>query len=183
MDLPILTPDTAPAASRPLLDGIADDLGFVPNFAATIAASPTLLAGFDGLRRAVGAPDGGVDPVRREVTGLAVGVAVGNAYGVAFHSLVLAGLGVADADIAAMRDGAEPSDPALAAVYAFARAVVLDRGAVDDAVVARATGAGLTPADLLTLVAECTFATLVGLVDNLAGRVDLDDVLVSWAWK
>ena len=54
MDLPILTAETAPAASQPVLEGIAADLGFVPNLAATIAASPTLLRGFDGLRRAVG---------------------------------------------------------------------------------------------------------------------------------
>ena len=53
MDLPILTRDTSPAASQPILDGIAADLGFVPNLVATLAASPSL-AGFDGLRRAVG---------------------------------------------------------------------------------------------------------------------------------
>ncbi|HET8621500.1 MAG TPA: carboxymuconolactone decarboxylase family protein [Acidimicrobiales bacterium] len=179
MDLPVLTDDTAPAASRPLLAGIAADVGFVPNLAATAAASPTLLAGFDGLRRAVADPS--FDPVRRETVGLAVGVAVDNAYGIAFHSMVLAALGADDADIAAMRDGAEPRDPCLGAVYAFARAVVVDRGAVDDAIVARAQAAGLTPTDLLQVVAECAFAGLVGLVDNLAGRVDLDEPLVPWA--
>jgi alkylhydroperoxidase family enzyme len=181
MDLPILTTDTAPEASRPLLDGIAADLGFVPNFAATIAASPTLLAGFDGLRRAVG--DGSFDPVRREVVGLAVGVAVDNAYGAAFHSLVLSTLGIDEGEITAMRQGREPADATLGAVYAFARAIVLDRGAVDDAVVRRATEAGLTPVDLLQLVTEATFASLVGLVDNLAGRVELDGPLERWAWK
>jgi alkylhydroperoxidase family enzyme len=179
MDLLVLTEDTAPAASRPLLAGIAADVGFVPNLAATAAASPTLLAGFDGLRRAVADPS--FDPVRRETVGLAVGVAVDNAYGIAFHSMVLAALGADDADIAAMRDGSEPRDPCLGAVYAFARAVVLDRGAVDAATVARAQAAGLTPADLLQVVAECAFAGLVGLVDNLAGRVDLDEPLVPWA--
>ena len=179
MDLPVLTDDTAPAASRPLLAGIAADVGFVPNLAATAAASPTLLAGFDGLRRAVADPS--FDPVRRETVGLAVGVAVDNAYGIAFHSMLLAALGADDADIAAMRDGSEPRDPCLGAVYAFARAVVVDRGAVDDAIVARAQAAGLTPTDLLQVVAECAFAGLVGLVDNLAGRVDLDEPLVPWA--
>lgn len=181
MDLPVLTPEAAPAASRPLLDGIAADLGFVPNLAATVAASPTLLAGFDGLRRAVG--DASFDPIRREVTGLAVSVAVDNAYGTAFHSLVLAALGVDQAEITAMRRGDEPGDPVLAAVYAFAQAVVVGRGVVDDAVVRRARGAGLTAADLLQVVAECAFAGLVGLVDNLAGRVPLDPPLATWAWR
>ena len=77
MDLEVLTSDNAPTDSRPLLDGIASDLGFVPNMAGTIAASPTLLSAFDGMRRAVG--DETFNPVHREVAGLAVGVAVDNA--------------------------------------------------------------------------------------------------------
>lgn len=180
MELAILTAETAPPASRPLLDGIAADLGFVPNLAATVAASPTLLCAFDGLRRAVG--DETFDPVRREIAGLAAGVAVDNAYGVAFHSTVLGHLGVDEAQIARMRSGAEPDDPAHAAVYAFARAVVLDRGAVDDGVVQRALAAGEDRESLLQLVAECVFASLVGMVDSLAGRVELDEFLRPRGW-
>ncbi|WP_171064441.1 carboxymuconolactone decarboxylase family protein [Actinomadura soli] len=181
MRLPILSPETAPPASRTILDGIEADLGFVPNLAATIAASPVLLAGFDGLRRAVG--DASFDAVHREIAGVAVGVAVDNAYGVAFHSTVLARLGVDPQDIEAMRGGSEPRDAVHAAVYAFARAVVIDRGAVAEAVVQRALDAGLQPAELLDLVTECAFAGLVGLVDNLAGRVELDEPLRPQAWK
>ena len=181
MDLAILTPETAPADSRPALDGIASDLGFVPNIAGTIAASPTLLSAFDGMRRAVGGET--FNPVHREIAGLAVGVAVDNAYGVAFHSTVLSRLGVADAEIEAMRAGNAPTDPTHAAVYVFARAVAVDRGAVEDKVVERALAAGLDRADLLQLVAECVFAGLVGIVDNLAGRVELDEFLLRWAWR
>jgi alkylhydroperoxidase family enzyme len=180
VELPVLTRDAAPEGSRPILDGIAADLGLVPNLAATVAASPTLLAGFDGLRRAVA--EKSFDPVHREIAGLAVGAAVDNAYGVAFHSTVLAGLGLDAGDIATMRKGEEPPDEQRAAVYAFARALVLDRGAIDDAVVERALAAGLTPADLLQLVTECVFASLVGIVDNLAGRVPLDEFLRPQAW-
>ena len=181
MKLTIHTTDTAPDASQALLKGIGEDIGLVPNLAAVIAESPTLLTVFDAMRRAVGAA--GLDPVHREVAGLATGVAVDNAYGVAFHSTVLAGLGVAEADVEAMRDGRTPSDPAAAAVYALARDVVLTRGKVDDAVVERALGAGLSPESVLEVVAECTFAGLVGTVDNLAGRVALDDFLVPRAWR
>jgi alkylhydroperoxidase family enzyme len=181
MELAILTAETAPLDSRPALDGIASDLGFVPNMAGTIAASPTLLAAFDGLRRAVGRET--FNPVHREIAGLAVGVAVDNAYGVAFHSTVLSRLGVDDAALEAMRAGNEPTDPTHAAVYAFARAVAVDRGAVEDKVVERALAAGLVGADLLQLVAECVFAGLVGIVDNFADRVDLDEFLLRWAWR
>ncbi len=82
--------------------------------AGTIAASPTLLSVFDGMRRAVGGET--FNPVHREIAGVAVGVAVDNAYGVAFHSTVLSRLGVADAEIEAIRAGNAPTDPTHAAV-------------------------------------------------------------------
>jgi alkylhydroperoxidase family enzyme len=181
MNLDILTAETAPPESRPLLDGIAADIGFVPNLAAVTAASPTLLAAFDAVRRAVSDPT--FMPVHREIAGVAVGVAVDNSYGVAFHSTVLGSLGVDELDIDAMRGGSEPSDPVHAAVYAFARHVALERGKNSDEVVQRAHDAGLADADLLQLVTECTFAALVGVVDNLAGRVPLDEFLQPQAWK
>lgn len=176
MHLTIHTPDTAPEPSRPLLAGIAADVGVVPNLAAAAAASPTLLAAFDALRRAVAGGD--LDPVLREVAGLATGVAVDNAYGVAFHSTMLAGLGVGDEEIAAMRAGVAGPDERRGAVYRLARRVVLDRGKVDDVAVA-----GVSTDEVLEIVAECGFASLVGLIDNLAGRVELDPFLAERAWE
>jgi alkylhydroperoxidase family enzyme len=180
MQLTVHTTATAPAASRPLLAGIADDLGFVPNLAASIAESPTLLAAFDATRRAVGACP--LDPVDREVAGLSVGVAVDNAYGVAFHSTVLDRLGLDGAEIDAMRSGRAPSDARQSAVYGFARALVLDRGRVDPAVIDAMREVGFSTADILDVVAECTFAGLVGAIDNLADRVELDPFLAPRAW-
>jgi hypothetical protein len=124
----IHTTDSAPAASKPILEGIAQDLGFVPNLAATIATSSTLLRGFDDLRRAVGS--GQLDAISCEVAGVAVGVAVDNHYGVAFHSTVLGLLGVEDAEIERMRDGLPPLDGRLAAAYELARQIVVNRGKV-----------------------------------------------------
>jgi alkylhydroperoxidase family enzyme len=181
MNLQILTPDDAPTASRPVLDGIAADLGFVPNLAAVTAVSPTLLSAFDALRRTVS--DETFDPVHREIAGVAVGVAVDNAYGVAFHSTVLGKLGLEADDIDAMRAGSEPNDPVHAAVYAYSRAVAIHRGKITDDVVRRAHDAGLSDSALLQLVAECVFAGLVGTIDNLAGRVPLDEFLQPQAWK
>jgi hypothetical protein len=73
-----------------------------------------------------------------------------------------------------MRQGKEPTDERLAAAYDLARQIVLTRGKVDDAVITRATASGFGTAEILEIVAECTFAGLVGTVDNVAGRVELD---------
>ena len=180
MQLTIHTTRSAPPASKPILDGIASDLGLVPNMAATIATSPALLSAFDGLRRAVQSAE--LDPTSREVAGVAVGVAVDNRYGVAFHSTVLGRLGVQEPDLTRMRDGQAPKDEKLAAVYDLARQIVIGRGKVDDDAIARAQQAGYSSAEILEIVAECTFAGLVGVVDNLARRVELDEFLTPRAW-
>jgi alkylhydroperoxidase family enzyme len=180
MELTIHTQQTAPEASKPILEGIASDLGVVPNMAATVASSPTLLSAFDGLRRAVGS--GELDPKAREVAGLAVGVAVDNRYGVAFHSTVLGRLGVDEAEIERMRGGEPPHDEKLAAAYVLAREIAVGRGGVADSVVSRAQAAGYWTEEILEIVAECTFAGLVGVMDNLAGRVALDEFLAPRAW-
>ncbi|TCO59713.1 carboxymuconolactone decarboxylase family protein [Actinocrispum wychmicini] len=181
MELTIHQVDTAPGASRPVLAGIAADVGLVPNMAAAIAAAPALLAAFDGMRRAIGA--GELNPVHREAAGVAVGVVVDNEYGVAFHSTVLGRLDVAEEEIKRMRAGEEPADEPTAAVYALARELALHRGKAAGSAVARAVTAGLSTAGILEVVAECAFAALVGMVDNVAGRVPLDNFLQPWAWR
>jgi alkylhydroperoxidase family enzyme len=181
MQVAIHTVDSAPEASKPILEEIAGEFGLVPNMAGALANSPALLSAFDGMRRAVGS--GELDPVARETAGVAVGTAVDNRYGVAFHSNVLANLGVEEGEIERMRAGEPPSDRKLAATYELARQIVLDRGKVDDEVVARARTAGLSTTEILEILAECSFASLVGLMDNLAGRVELDAFLAARAWN
>ena len=62
------------------------------------------------------------------------------------------------------------------------RQIVIGRGKVDDDAIARARQAGYSSSEILEIVAECTFAGLVGVVDNLAGRVKLDEFLTPRAW-
>jgi alkylhydroperoxidase family enzyme len=181
MQMNVHTLESAPARSLPLMERLKGEIGFVPNMAAVIAQSPALLAAFVELRTAVHA--GELNAVHREVAGLAVGVAVDNEYGVAFHSTVLDRLGASAEDLDAMRGGRMPSDPVSAIVYELAREVVVGRGKVDAALVDRALAAGLSSADIFEIVAECTFAGLVGVVDNLVDRVALDDFLASRAWR
>ena len=133
------------------------------------------------MRRAIASAE--LDPVHREVAGLAVSTVVDNAYGVAFHSTVLARLGVADAEIDRMRDREEPADDRQAAIYRLAQDVVRNRGKVPDETINRVTTVGFSAEHILDVVAECMFASLVGVIDNLAERVELDAFLVPRAWR
>jgi len=60
---------------------------------------------------------------------------------------------------------------------------VLERGKVTDATVGAAIAAGLSTVGVLEIVLECTFAGLVGVIDNLAGQVELDAFLQPRAWR
>ena len=77
---------------------------------------------------------------------------------------------------------ASPLDEKLAAVYNLAQQIVIGRGNVDDDAIARTQQAGYSSSEILEIVAECTFAGLVGVIDNLAGRVKLDEFLTPRAW-
>jgi alkylhydroperoxidase family enzyme len=175
MELTMYTPDSAPDASAPILKSIADDTGFVPNIAAVVANSPALMAAFDGMRRAL--PITSISAIDREVAGLAVDVAVDSAYGIAFHSTLLDRLEMPGEEVGRMRSGEEPDDPRAAAVYKLARAIVLNRGKIDDSAVSEALAEGLTVEQILDVVTVCTFAGLIGTIDNLAGRLPLDEFI------
>jgi hypothetical protein len=67
-------------------------------------------------------------------------------------------------------------------VHDLARGIAAGRGNVPDSTVDRATEAGLTTETILEILLESTFAGLVGMIDNLAGRVELDGLLAARAW-
>jgi alkylhydroperoxidase family enzyme len=96
---------------------------------------------------------------------------------------MLASLGVEEAVIEVLRDGGTPADPVAAAVHTLAREVVLERGKLSDATLALAVAAGLSTEAILEVVLESTFAGMVGLIDNLAGHVELDGFLAPRAWR
>ena len=144
------------------------------HLAASIAESPALLAGFDGLRRAV--QSGELSAADREIAGVAVGVSSAT-YGVAFHSTMLAGLGVDDTEIERMRSGSRRRRP------------VRRRGFAQDIVVARPRSAGHHrsgdhgphPALVLEVVAEY-LRRAGGRGRQPRRRVELDEPLVPRAW-
>jgi hypothetical protein len=61
---PIHTVDTAPSDSRAALEALRHEVGFLPNLAATMAESPTLIEGYTTLRKILG--HSSFTPVERE---------------------------------------------------------------------------------------------------------------------
>jgi AhpD family alkylhydroperoxidase len=159
--------------SRPALDAIRERIGFVPNLAATIAASPIALEGFGALQASLRGST--LSSLEREVAGLAVSFENDCAYSMAAHSTFAVGAGAAPDVLAALRAGEPLDDARLEAVRRFAVALVRDRGYARDTF-------GLTAEEQLEVTAQVVYTTFANLVANLADP-PLDEPFAAQEWE
>lgn len=179
-DFPIHTAGTAPAGSRPILEALASEVGFVPNLAATMAESPTLLEAFTTARSIV--RRGTFSGPERETIALVTSFENSCSYCMAAHCTFAEMEGAPPAALAALRAGELPqSEPRLRAVAAFARAVLRSRGFVSESDLRAFLAAGFSRAQLLEVLAVIGMTSLANWMHNLAGT-PVDEAFRARAW-
>lgn len=167
----IPSPDQTPPATIPLLAGVRQQLGVVPNLMKVVGHSPAALAGYLDLNAALAKGSLGVQTGER----IALAVAEINAcrYCLAAHSYL--GRHVAkldDAEIGAARNGGSGDAHADAAVR-FAASVARERGHVSDAALQAVKGAGYSDAQVMEIVVHVALNTLTNYVNEVA-QTDID---------
>ncbi|MDX6749683.1 carboxymuconolactone decarboxylase family protein [Geminicoccaceae bacterium 1502E] len=168
--------DAAPAAARPLLEGVQKMLGSVPNLFRITANSPASLEGYLGLNGALA--KGSLKPQTRERIALAVAQINGCDYCLSAHSYLAKNLAkLDDAEIAANRNGTS-SDPQADAAVRFAVKLVRERGQVSDIDVSAVRMAGYSDAEIVEIVAHVALNTLTNYL-NEAFRTPIDFPVVS----
>jgi uncharacterized peroxidase-related enzyme len=168
--------DAAPAASRPLLEGVRKMLGSVPNLFRLTASNPAALEGYLGLSGALA--KGSLTPQTRERIALAVAEINGCDYCLSAHSYLGKNLAKLDeAEIAANRAGGS-SDPKADAAVRFAVKLVRERGQVSDADVSAVRMAGYSDAEIVEIVAHVALNTLTNYL-NEAFDTPIDFPVVS----
>jgi AhpD family alkylhydroperoxidase len=176
---PVHTIDTAPAGSRDTLRQVRDMLGMIPNLAAVMAESPTLVRGFFALRDiyAQGTLTGA------EIQVLSIANAVENDCGwcVAFHSAMALKEGVAPASVTALRAGDAPAEPRDAALAGLTRSLIRNRGKAGSRELDAFYAAGYTPAQALEVVLGIAFSTMANFAGHFA-NVPLDEPFKAQAW-
>jgi AhpD family alkylhydroperoxidase len=166
-DYRIHTLASAPEASRPALERLKQSFGLIPNLAATMAESPTLISGFVG---ALGNFLGGTfTGGQRQVLLLTNAVANRCAWAVAFHSTAALREGVAAEGVEAIRNERLPEDRALAALSALTRALIEKRGHVDDRELAAFRGAGFGAEQVLEVIAGLALSVMANYAGNITG--------------
>lgn len=175
----IHTLDSAPEKSRPALHGLLQAVGAIPNLAATMAESPTLISGFVG---AFGNFHGGTfDGAQKQTLLLTNAVTNDCSWAVAFHSTMALREGVDAADVRAIRERRLPGDLALAALSRFTRALIEKRGQVSAGEIAELTAAGFTAAQVLEVIAGLAVSVMANYAGNIT-RPELEAAFQSQAW-
>lgn len=160
------TLETAPQASKSLLETSQKDWGFIPTLHAVLAESAPTLEGYQRLFKL--SAQSSMSPAELQLVYLAVSVFHECEYCVAGHTY-LARLAKLDEDVVqAVRDGKPIADPRLQILREFTEAVVRQRGFVGDAAVEQFTSAGFTQANVLEVVLVIATKTISNYVNHIA---------------
>ncbi len=174
-------PALAPAASQPALTRLRQAVGGVPNLAAAMAGSPALIEAFETLRTLFHQHSSLTRP-ERELVLLVNATENDCRYCTAIHSLFGTKEGLPAEAIEAVRAKRPPADPRLAALAAFARRLISQRGMVSPSDLESFLAGGFKPEQALELVAAAAVSTLA----NYSGRLTqpaLDEFLQPFALK
>lgn len=176
----IHTIESAPEKSKPALQGLKQAVGIIPNLAATMAESPTLLSGFVG---AFGNFHGGTfTGGQKQVLLLSNAVANTSPWAVAFHSAMALKEGVAPEHVRAIREKRLPADVELAALSGFTRALIEKRGHASESDLAAFAAAGVGPAQVLEVIAGLAVSVMANYAGNITHPV-LEEPFQPQAWK
>jgi alkylhydroperoxidase family enzyme len=179
-NLTIHTLDTAPEQSKPALQGLQKNFGFVPNAAATMAGSPVLINAFvSSFGSFHGSP---FNDREKQTILLTNAVAFKCAWTTAFHSTLALKVGVSDTDVAAIRNGKSPADTKLAALSNLAKAFIERKGHGADREVEQLIAAGYNRDQLLEVIAGIAISTMAALTANVAGT-PLEDMFKTQIWQ
>jgi AhpD family alkylhydroperoxidase len=173
------TVDTAPEASKPLLQNLHNAMGMIPNLAASMSESPELLKGFLTIREIF--YGGSFTPAEIQVLALTNAFENGCRYCMALHSSFALKAGVSKETVTALRTGRSPREPRLGALSEFSRTLVKHRGHVRGDDLQRFITAGYSKGQAL----EVVLGVAVSILPNFAHHITqcaIDAVFDQYTW-
>jgi len=181
MKFTVHTTESAPAASRPLLEGIQRAFGFVPNLFGVFAESPAALGGALAIFEAFSKCS--LSTLEQQLVMLAVSEANDCGYCVAVHSTIAKRMVKVDPALIDAARRREPlADAKLDALVRFTRRVVEQRGIVAEAELAAFLERGYTNAQVVEVLLGVGMKTFNNYVDHIA-HTPLNDQFRAEAWQ
>jgi len=166
----LVDPDRTTGAIRGLFSEIRAKFALVPNLFRVLANAPVALEGFMGLGAALAG--GALDEKTRERLALAIAESNLCAYCLSSHKATAAKIGLNQLEIEdAIR--AMAADTRADAILKLARSIVVQRGELTDADLARARAAGLNDGEIVEAVANVALNIFENYMSHVA-RVPID---------
>ncbi|OEV00347.1 alkylhydroperoxidase [Streptomyces qinglanensis] len=162
-----LTPQSAPAGSRRVMESTRQRLGFLPATVARLAASPHTLEAFMRISAAFEATS--LEPQARETVVFTVATRNRCHVCVAMHTRKLRALRADEALIAALREARPLPDERLEAVRVFTLRVLDRAGDIGEEALEAFAAHGYTPEQALEVVLGIGAYTLSTLANRLTG--------------
>jgi uncharacterized peroxidase-related enzyme len=163
-------PEHATGAVRRLFKELRTKFAIVPNLFRVLATAPTALEGLMGLGSALAR--GALDEKIREQLALAIAESNLCPYCLSAHTATAAKIGLSQAEIDdAIRACA--ADTRTDAILKLARSIVVQRGELTDADLARARAAGLSDGEIVETVANVALNIFENYMSHVA-RVQID---------
>ena len=177
----IHTLETAPEASRPLLEDSNKAFGRIPGLHATMAEAPALLDGYKHLHRLF-QEETSFDKDELTVVWQTINVEHACHYCVPAHTGIAKMMKVDDAIIDALRNETQLPNARLEALRTFTLQVVRGRGNVDNADVQAFLDAGFNNRHILEVVLGVAQKVMSNYVNHLA-ETPIDAPMQKFAWE
>lgn len=180
-DFTVHTPDTAPEASKPILEATQKGFGgMLPNLYGVMAESPALVEAYQALGKIFAKTS--LSDVERHIVWLTINYENECTYCMAAHSVVAKHGGVAAGEIEALRAGARLSDPKHEALRRFTAHMVQARGWAEPAEIGAFLAAGYAQENILDVILGIGQKTLSNYTNHIADT-PVDPPFQSAAWS
>ena len=173
------TVETAPEASKPILERVKKKFGFVTNLMATMSESPVLLESYLTMMGLFEKTD--LSPTEREIILMTNNRLNGCTYCMAAHSTVAKKRRIDDSVIESLRSGSPINDPKLEALRTFAVIIHETHGRPTDAQIDAFLAAGYTKQTILEVIVGTSLKVLSNYTTPLT-KPQIDDPFVPMAW-
>ena len=174
------TIETAPEASRPLLEGARNAYSFVPNLLGTMAEAPSLLEGYMTLAGIFDKTN--LSETERQIILMTNNRLNGCAYCMAAHTTISQMAGVDGDVIEALRHNTPIADAKLEALRQFAGVINETRGWPSQADVEAFIAAGYTQQTVLEIILGTSLKVMSNYTNHIA-ETDVDSAFAPNAWS
>ena len=180
IDFTIHTHETAPAASKPVLDKLQKAIGFVPGLYGVLAEAPKAIEAYDTLSRLFRSTS--LTTTEQHVVLLTINYENDCGYCMPAHTGLAKMDGVPDDVIEALRNGTPIADPKLQALRTFTVHVVNKRGWLADADVQTFVDAGYTQQQILEVIVGMSYKVISNYTNHIA-ETPVDVAFKKFAWQ